>query len=286
MVAVCELHCEVSHRVVRLRRVRLEETALVCHIVRCDRNVVVLEDLEQLRVVANNTAGHNLAAGPLRCRELLKLCVQLLDERDILALRGKPSGLQDIHSLDRRNHVAVLVCELHEATRRTAIAIVKLDARLECLRGNCLRSNLLKLTLDLVILIHRELQAPLLKTVLRVCEEDGRHLVTHCDTDVLRHRAQRITYGRRDHAVQLIEGAVQQHLKSELCNRAIESCAVLLRHTDGLVVCTPDTHRHHACRIDKLFRHVVRKHANDLLALCLILLQLRLRMSGNRRKLL
>ena len=208
VVAVCELHCEVSHRVVRLRRIRLEETALVCHIVRCDCNVVVVENLQELRVVADDTAGHNLAARPLCSRQLLQFCIQLFEKRRVLALCHEPRGLQHLHSLDCRNHIAVLACELHKTARRTAVTVVELDARLQSLRRNCLRSNLLKLALDLVILVHCELQTPLRKTVLRMCEEDGRHLAAHCHADVLGHRAQRIADGRRNHAIQLIEGAV------------------------------------------------------------------------------
>ena len=285
MIAICELHSEVSDRVVGLRRIGLEETALVRDIVRCDCNVVVVKNLQELRVVADNTARHNLAARPLRSRQLLKLCIELFEKRRILALCHEPRGLQHLHSLDCRDHIAVLACELHKTARRTAVTVVELDARLQCLRRNCLRSNLLELALDLVILVHRELQTPLRETVLRMCEEDGRHLAAHCHADVLGHRAQRIADGRRNHAVQLIEGAVQQHLETQLRNRAVERRAVLLCHADGLVVCTPDAHRHHACRIDKLFRRVVRKHTDDLLALCLILLQLRLRMCGDRCKL-
>ena len=208
VIAICELHGEVSDRVVGLRRIGLEETALVCHIVRCDCNVVVVENLQELRVVADDTARHNLAARPLCSRQLLKLCIELFEKRNVLALCHEPSRFQHLHSLDCRNHIAVLACELHKTARRTAVTIVELDARLQCLRRNCLRSNLLKLALDLVILVHRELQTPLRKTVLRMCKEDGRHLAAHCHADVLGHRAQRIADGRRNHAVQLIEGAV------------------------------------------------------------------------------
>ena len=137
-----------------------------------------------------------------------------------------------------------------------------------------------------MVLVHAELDAELVKSVLRMSQEDGGHLLAHGDTDVLGHRTQGIADGGGDDAVQVIHGAVQQHLQRQLCDSAVECRAVFLRAGNALGVGAPDSHRDHAGSVHQLFRSVVRKNADDLLALCFIFLQLSLRGSGDFSKFL
>ena len=178
------------------------------HVVSCDGNVVLLEDLKKLRVVADDRGGDNLGSLPVTDRKLLKLCVELLQLRGVLRLLHEEERLQNSGTLGGSDHVAVLVGQLHElAAGRTAL-IVNLDGIPDGLVGNLLAGNLLQVSLHVVVLVCTELESELLETVLRMSQEDNLHLVAHGYAVVLAHGAQGIADGRGDDAVQLVHGAV------------------------------------------------------------------------------
>ena len=116
-----------------------------------------------------------------------------------------------------------------------------------------------------------------------MCQEDGGHLLVlgHRHADVLAHRAQGIANGGGDHAVKLIERAIQQHFKAQLRDGAVERCAVFLRHGNGLIVAAPDAHGNHACGINELFGRIVGQNADHFFALCFKICQLLSGMCSN-----
>ena len=120
------------------------------------------------------------------------------------------------------------------------------------------------------VLVHGELQAESGLTVLGVSQEDAGQLALHGHAEVLAHGTQGVADGGGDDAVQLIQGAVQQHLQSQLSDGAVEGSAVLLGLGDGLLVAAPDTHGHHTSGHDQLHGSKVGQHADDLLTLLLI----------------
>jgi hypothetical protein len=104
-------------------------------------------------------------------------------------------------------------------------------------------------------------------------QENDLHLIAHRNPEVLRHRAQGITDGGGDDAVELIHRTVEQHLKGKLRNGAVEGGTVLLGTVDGLGVAAPDSHRHNAGGIDELLGSIVGQDAHHFLAGGLILLE-------------
>ena len=137
----------------------------------------------------------------------------------------------------------------------------------------------------MLILIHSELQAESGLALLRMGQEDAGQLALHGHAEVLAHGAQSVADGGSDEAVQLIQGAIQQHLQGQLSDGAIEGGAVLLGMGDGLLVAAPDAHGNHTCSDYQLHRSVVGQHADDLLTFLLVLREDPVRMLGNLRKL-
>ena len=253
-------------------------------IVRRDGNVVVLEDLEQRRVVADDAGGDDLHAVPLGRGQCLELGVEGFELLGVLGLIHEPGSLEDSRAHDRVDDVAVVACELDELTAGSAGLVVDLDGRGNVLALDLVTGDLFKTGLDVVVLIQAELLAPVGKAVLRMGEEDARQLLAHGDADVLAHGAQRVADGRGNDTVQQIHRAVEQHLEVELGDGAIEGRAVFLGALLGLVVAAPHAERHHTGGVNQLFGGVIRHHADALFACVLIGLELALGIGGNSGK--
>ena len=164
----------------------------------------------------------------------------------------------------------MLAGQLDEVPAGGAAAVHDLDGLTQGGVGDGGARDLLQLGLHVHILVHGELQAERGTAILGVRQEDAGQLALHSHAEVLAHGAQRVADGGGDDAVQLIHGAVQQHLQGQLGDGAVEGGAVLLGHGDGLLVAAPDAHGHHTGSQDQLHRSEVRQNANDLLALVLI----------------
>ncbi len=256
------------------------------HIVRRDGDVVVLEDLEQRRVVADDAGGDDLHAVPLGGGQRLELGVEGLELFGVLGLIHEPGSLEDGRAHDRVDDVAVVACELDELAAGGAGLVVDLDGRGDILALDLVTGDLFKTGLDVVVLIEAELLAPVGEAVLGMGEEDAGQLLAHGDADVLAHGAQRVADGRGDDAVQQIHRAVEQHLEVELGNGAIEGRAVFLGALLGLAVAAPHAERHHAGGIDQLLGGVIRHHADALLPRIFTGLELRLGICSNGGKFL
>ena len=254
------------------------------NIVRRDSNVVVLEDLEEGRVVADDAGGDDLDAVPLSLGQSLELSVEGLELLGVLGLIHEPGSLEDGRAHDRVDHVAVGARELDELAAGGTGLVVDLDGLGNVLALDLVAGDLLQLALDMVILIHAELLAEVGEAVLGMGEEDAGQLLAHGDADVLAHGAQRVADGRGDNAVQQIHRAVEQHLEVELGDGAIEGRAVFLGALLGLVVAAPHAERHHTGGVNQLFGGVIRHHADALFACVLIGLELALGIGGNSGK--
>ena len=167
----------------------------------------------------------------------------------------------------------MLAGQLDESPAGGAAAVHHLDSGPQVVIGDLLAGNLLQLRLDVHVLVHRELQAESGLAVLGMGQEDAGQLVAHGHADVLAHGPQGITDGGGDDAVQLIQGAVQQHLQRQLGDGAVEGGAVLLSQSNGLLVASPDAHGHHAGGHHQLGRGIVGQHSDHLFALLLVLAQ-------------
>ena len=261
--------------------VEAEAAAFVSHIVSCDGNVVVDKDLQQLGVVADDTAGNNLGAVPLCSGQSLQLFVQSNQLFGVLVLQHEVACLQHGRTLDGVHHIAVLVCQLHELAAGSTACVVNLDGVQNVLVGHIVAGQECQLVQHAAVLVLAELNAPIGETVLGMCQEDAGDLSTNSNTEVLAHGAQSIADGGGDQSIQLIHGAVQQHFQSQLCNVAVEGCAVFLAAHNFLVVAAPDAHGHHTGSVNQLFGSVVGQNAYNLFALSLKLLQLLSRVDGS-----
>ena len=156
----------------------------------------------------------------------------------------------------------MLAGQLGELPAGGAAAVEYLDGLPDgFVRDGC-AGNLLQLLLDVVVLVHGELQAEGRTAVLRMGQENAGQLLAH--------GAQGVADGGGDDAVQLVQRAVQQHLQRKLGDGAVEGGAVLLGQRNGLFVAAPDGHGDHAGGINQLLRGVVGQNADDLLALLLV----------------
>ena len=179
----------------------------------------------------------------------------------------------------------MLVGQLHEGAAGGAVLVHHLDGGAQIVIGDGLAGDLLQLSLDVLILVHGELQAEGGLALLGMGQEDAGQLALHGHAEVLAHGAQGVADGGGNEAVQLIQSAVQQHLQGQLSDGAVEGGAVLLGMGDGLLVAAPDAHGHHAGGNHQLRGSVVGQHADDLLTFLLVLGEDPVRMLGNLRKL-
>ena len=177
----------------------------------------------------------------------------------------------------------MLAGELHETALLGMTCVVDLDSRADIVIRDRLSCDLFQFFANVRILADRKCKAVQIETVLRMSEENDGHLVAHGDTDILAHGAERITDSGCDHAVKAVHRAVQQHLDSELRDRAVECRAVLFRSADGLLIGSPHAEGDHSRRVNKFFRCIVGKDADSLFPLCLIGAQLS---SGRLRNLI
>ena len=240
------------------------------HVVGHDGNLVVIEDLKQLGVVADDAGGDNLLALPVTGGQSLQLGVKGLQFGCVVVLNHKPGGAQHGGAADCGHHVGVLAGQLDKLPAGGPAAVVYLDSLPQGLVGDGVAGNLLQLLLHMLVLVHGELQAKGGLALLGMGQEDAGQLILHGHPEVLAHGAQGVADGGGDDAVQLVQRAVQQHLQRKLGDGAVEGGAVLLGQRNGLFVAAPDGHGDHAGGINQLLRGVVGQNADDLLALLLV----------------